>query len=203
VWERRDVKAAKGAARRTSSDRRRRVPAVKKDDRARGISSFKLLLVIDTTEASKRVLRYVGRLAAGHDGPELHLAYIATHVPPELLEFGGSERPECEERLESNLRRQQRGWMAVADRKDWRVLGAAEATLQRAGVAAPHIFAYVSSPLDARTAADEVLVLARDHRCGTVVVGHRAHSWLRGLGGGDLADQLVRRAKGYAVWVIG
>jgi nucleotide-binding universal stress UspA family protein len=74
---------------------------------------------------------------------------------------------------------------------------------QQAGVAAPRIFAYVFSPLDARRAADEVLVLARDHRCGTVVVGHRAHSWLRGLGGGDLADQLVRRAKGYAVWVIG
>jgi hypothetical protein len=36
-----------------------------------------------------------------------------------------------------------------------------------------------------------------------VVVGHRAHSWLRGLGDGDLVDQLVRRAKGYAVWVIG
>jgi malic enzyme len=68
--------------------------------------------------------------------------------------------------------------------------------------AAPRISAYVSSPLDARTAVDEVLLLAREQRCGTVVVGHRAHSWLRGLGGGDLVDQLVRRAKGYAVWVI-
>lgn len=197
------MKASAGAARVTSSGRRRRLLAIKKGDRARGISSVKLLLVIDTTEASKRVLRYVGWLAAGRDGPELHLAYIAPHVPPELLEFGGSERPEREERLESNLRRQQRGWMAVSDRKDWRVLRAAEATLLRAGVAAPRLFAYVSSPLDTRRAADEVLLLARDHRCGTVVVGHRAHSWLRGLGGIDLADELVRRAKGYAVWVIG
>jgi nucleotide-binding universal stress UspA family protein len=49
---------------------------------------------------------------------------------------------------------------------------------------------------------DEVLLLARDHACGTVVVGHRAHSWFRGLGGGHLAEQLVRSANGLAVWVI-
>jgi nucleotide-binding universal stress UspA family protein len=195
--------SVKAAARAKSSDRQARIAVTKKSGRTRGISSIKLLVVVDATEASTRVLRYVGRLAAACDGPELHLAYIASHLPPELLETGGSALPEREERLESNLRRKQRGWMAVADRKDWRVLRAAEATLLRAGVAAPRLFAYVSSPLDARRAADEVLVLARDHRCGTVVVGHRAHSWLRGLGGGDLADQLVRRAKGYAVWVIG
>ena len=203
MWESRDREASAGAARKRSPERRRRLRAIKKSDRARGISSVKLLVVVDATEASTRLLRYVGRLAAGCDGLELHLAYIASHLPPELLETGGSAIPEREERLESNLRRKQRGWMAVADRKDWRVLHAAEATLQQAGVAAPRIFAYVSSPLDARRAVDEVLVLARDHRCGTVVVGHRTHSWLRGLGGGDLADQLVRRAKGYAVWVVG
>jgi nucleotide-binding universal stress UspA family protein len=195
--------SVKVAARAKSSDRHTRIAATKKRGRTRGISSIRLLVVVDATEASTRVLRYVGGLAAGCDGPELHLACIASHLPPELLETGGSALPEGEERLESNLRRKQRGWMAVADRTDWRVLRAAEATLQQAGVAAPRIFAYVSSPLDARRAADEVLVLARDHRCCTVVVGHRAHSWLRGLGGGDLADQLVRRAKGYAVWVIG
>jgi hypothetical protein len=64
-------------------------------------------------------------------------------------------------------------------------------------------FTCVSSPLDAREAADEVLLLARDQDCDTVIVGHTPQSWLSALGGGDLAEQLVRRAKGYAVWVIG
>lgn len=163
---------------------------------------MKLLVVVDANERSTRVLQYVGRCAAGSEGPELHLAFIASHPPPGLLETGGSEVGQREERLGTKLRKERRGWMAVADRTDWRVLRAAETMLQRAGVAAPRISAYVSSPLDARKAVDEVLLLAREQRCGTVVVGHRAHSWLRGLAGGDLADQLVRRAKGVAVWVI-
>jgi nucleotide-binding universal stress UspA family protein len=193
-------------SRRTPSNRERgigvKTKSAKRDRIRGGTTGMKLLVVVDATEASTRVLRYVGRLAAGRGGLGLHLAYIASHLPPELLEFGGSESPEREERLESNLRRQQRGWMAVADRKARRILRAAQATLQRTGVTAARIHACVSSPLDARKAVDEVLLLARDQQCGTVVVGHRAHSWLRGLGGGDLADQLVRRAKGYAVWVI-
>ncbi len=192
-----------GLARRKSSDRRSAVSASDAAARRRRVRSIKLLVVVDATEKSTRVLQYVGRFAAGCEGPELHLAYIASHPPPELLETGGSEVAEREERLGAKLRKERRGWMAVADRKDWRVLRAAETTLQRAGVAASRVSAYVSSPLDARTAVDEVLLLAREQRCGTVVVGHRAHSWLRGLGGGDLADQLVRRAKGFAVWVVG
>jgi nucleotide-binding universal stress UspA family protein len=164
----------------------------------RGASSLKLLVVVDATEASKRVLGYVAQLAASCHGPEFHLACIAA----ELLESGGSELPVREEGLGPNLRRQQRERIAVAERKAGRILRAARATLQQAGVVPSLIHTCVSSPLDVGKAADEVLLLARDQQCGTVIVGHRAHSWFRGLGGGDLAEQLVRRAKGYAVWVI-
>ena len=38
---------------------------------------------------------------------------------------------------------------------------------------AQRIVTCVSSPLDARTEADEILLLARDEGCGTVVVGHQ------------------------------
>jgi nucleotide-binding universal stress UspA family protein len=175
----------------------------KSADRTRRVSDIKLLVVVDATEASQRVLRYVGDLANACDGPEFHLAYIAPHPPPEFLETGGSEVPDREERLESTLRRQQRGWMAVADRKAWRILRDAQSKLQHAGMAATRIHAHVSSPLDARKAADEVLLLARDQQCATVIVGRSAHSWFRRLGGGDLAERILRRAKGYAVWVIG
>ena len=93
--------------------------------------------------------------------------------------------------------------MAGTDKKAWRTLRAAQSNLHDAGVQEERIHASVSSPLDAREAADEVLLLARDHDCDTVIVGHTPQPWLSTLGGGDLAEQLVRRAKGYAVWVIG
>ncbi len=74
------------------------------------------------------------------------------------MESGGSELPEREEAIESDLRRDQRHWT--------------------------------------------VLLMARNEGCRTVVVGHRAHTWFHGLGGGHLAEQLVRSAMGFAVWVI-
>jgi nucleotide-binding universal stress UspA family protein len=180
---------------------RPRAPA-KTSDRRRGISSLKVLVIVDATEASHRALQYVGRILAHRVGMECHLAYIASRLPPELLESGGSERPEREEQIESDLRLEQHRWTAVTDKKSERVLRTARATLQRAGVAAACIHTCVSSPLDARRTADEVLLMARDQACRTVVVGHRAHTWFRGLGGGHLAEQLVRSAKGLAVWVI-
>lgn len=161
-----------------------------------------LLVAVDVTDASKRVLQYIGTILRRHNRADVHLAYIASRVPAELLESGGSELPEREEQLEADLRSAQRRWMAVADTKPDQVLRAARAALQRAGVTTARIHSCVSSPLDIRTAADEVLLLARERQCGTVVVGHSAHSWFRGLGGGHLAEQLVRSAKGFAVWVI-
>jgi nucleotide-binding universal stress UspA family protein len=161
-----------------------------------------MLVVVDATDASRQAVQYVGRILAHRDRVDCHLAYIAPHLPPELLESGGSELPEREERIESDLRLEQRRWAAESAKNAERVLRAARSRLQRAGVSAAHIRTCVSSPLDARTTVDKVLLLARDHACGTVVVGHRAHSWFRGLGGGHLAEHLVRSANGLAVWVI-
>lgn len=175
----------------------------KTSERTRSIKHLKALVVVDATEASKRVLRYLRELATAGDQFEFHLAYIASRVPAELLETGGAETPGRENQLQSNLRRQQRAWMAGTDKKAWRILRAAQSQLHTAGVKKQRIHACVSSPLDAREAADEVLLLARDQDCDTVIVGHTPQSWLSALGGGDLAEQLVRRAKGYAVWAIG
>jgi nucleotide-binding universal stress UspA family protein len=165
-------------------------------------SSLDILLVVDGTDASRQALQYVGRVLAGRDRVACHLAYIAPHMPPELLETVGSESPEREEQIEAELRLQQSRWTAAADKKAERILREARTRLRRAGVSASHIRTCVSPSLDPGTAADEVLLLARAQGCGTVVVGHRAHSWFRAVGGAHLAEQLVRRAKGFAVWVI-
>lgn len=165
-------------------------------------ADLRLLVVVDGTEASKRAVSYVGQLAAGRGTVEIHLAHIASPLPPALLESGGSELPEREERIEASLRLEQSRFTAGVERRAERTFRRARAALQQAGVAARRIHTCVSSPLDVRAVVDEVLLLARDERCRTIVVGHRAHAWFQGLGGGHLADQLVRKAKGDAVWVI-
>jgi nucleotide-binding universal stress UspA family protein len=187
---------ARGAA----SSNRRAIDGRNGDD-APG-DTFRLLIVVDASDASERVLQYIGRVLGRRDRVEFHLAFVAPRMPAQFLESGGSELPEREQEVESDLRAQQDRWMAIHDTEPRRVLRSARAALVRAGAAADRIHSCSSSPLDARTAADEVLVLARDQKCGTVVVGHRAHTWFRGLGQGHLAEQLVRSASGYAVWVV-
>ena len=128
-----------------------------KPARTRSIKRLKALVVIDPTEASKRVLCYLGQLAHCRRSIRVLTAYIASRVPAELLETGGAEIPDREEQLQSNLRRQQRAWMAGTDKKAWRILRAAQSQLHTAGVQKQRIHTCVSSPLDAREAADEVL----------------------------------------------
>jgi nucleotide-binding universal stress UspA family protein len=175
---------------------------MKGERRPRNDNFINVLVVVDASEASTRVLNYIARILPHRSRVAVHLAYIAPRVPAEFLESGGSEVAEREEQIEAGLRSAQQEWIAAADTQPDAILRAARTALKRAGVPARRIHSCVSSPLDVRTAADEVLLLAHDEHCGTVVVGHRAHSWFRGLGGGHLAEQLVRSAKGFAVWVI-
>jgi nucleotide-binding universal stress UspA family protein len=161
-----------------------------------------VLVVVDETEASARALAYVARWVAGRRDASVHLARVSPRLPARLLETGGAERAEREERIEADLRGEQRRWTETSDRRAEPVLDAARDRLEREGIAAGQIHMITSSPLDIRSTADEVLLLARDLQCGTIVVGHHAHGWVRELGGGDLAEQLVRRADGRGIWVI-
>lgn len=190
-------------ARAASSRPRGEGKAATRTGRGGDVADLRLLVIVDGTEASKRAVRYVGHLVAGRGNVEIHLARIAARMPSGLLESGGSEVPEREERIEAGLRLDQRRFTAGGERGAERILLLAREALKRAGVSAERIHTCMSSPLDVRAVVDEVLLLAHDERCRTIVVGHRAHTWFRGLGGGHLAEQLVRKAEGYAVWVIG
>ncbi len=52
-------------------------------------------------------------------------------------------------------------------------------------------------------AAERILELAQARRCDTVVFGRESVSWFRELMSGDLAAEVVRRGKGYTIWVVG
>jgi nucleotide-binding universal stress UspA family protein len=161
-----------------------------------------LLVVIDGTSTSTRAVDYVATWMAGRREGVVHLVFIAPRLPARLLEFGGAEHMEREERLERELHGQQRRWVAAGDSRIAPILDAARARLEQTGIAPARIRSLVSSPLDIRTAADEVLLLAADFGCRTVVLGHHTHTWFRELANGDLTEQLVRRADGMTIWVV-
>lgn len=162
----------------------------------------RFLVVVDESPGSKRALDYAGAMI----GSRRHFAIILLHLlpplPPELLEFGGAENPRKEQKLEAELRSDQQAWIRSARNSAKSFLAAAIQQLHKAGVPRGKIHIAFLDPADDRDAATAVLEHARGKRCHTIVIGHASHSWFRELAGGDLAEHLLRRSKGFVLWVV-
>ena len=117
------------------------------------------------------------------------------------MESRGTEDPKAEEQLSAQLKVKQRRWISTVEAAARRTLVNAHAMLREANITAKAVDSF-SHPVGTRDAANEVLDLAQVHKCGTVVVGRDSVSWLRHLLRGDLAEELLRRAKGLTLWVV-
>jgi nucleotide-binding universal stress UspA family protein len=164
--------------------------------------SLDLLVVIDSSEPSSRALRYLADFFATRRDVRFCLTYLTPHLPPALLESGGAEEPEREERIETAMREEQQRWVGAASEASQDVIRRASATLYRAGADVAAVTSCETSPFDNRSPAEELLIVAEQQRCRTIVVGHSAHSWFRSFTGGHLAEHLVQHAKGITIWVV-
>ena len=50
----------------------------------------RLLVIVDDSVASKRAVRYVGKFVGKRRGFRIRLVHVLPSLPPELLEYGGS-----------------------------------------------------------------------------------------------------------------
>lgn len=166
------------------------------------IKRVRLLVVMDESEASERALRYVTRVVGGRRNFRVCLLHVLPPVPPALLEFGGAQRPGEEEPLETALRQRQREWIAGAKDAARPALYRAHGILRKAGLAPGRLAAKFLDPLERGHIVEEILAQARMRRCRGIVLGRQSMSWLRELVDGDLAQALVRAAKGFTVWVV-
>ena len=164
--------------------------------------STKLLVVVDESKASKRAVSYVGQMIGRRRRFKVCLAHPLSEIPASLIEYGGGTNPDEEEKLEAELHRDQKRWVFAAQEKAQPALDRASAVLRNAGVAAGAIEAGFCYPADGRARGDEILELARKHKCHTVVVGSESLSWLRQLLGSDPVEELLRRGKGFTIWVV-
>jgi nucleotide-binding universal stress UspA family protein len=166
------------------------------------IKRVRLLVVMDGSEASERVLRYVTRVVGGRRNFRVCLLHVLQPLPPALLEFGGAQRPGEEEPLEAALRQRQREWIVATKDAARPALYRAHGILRKAGLAPGRLAAKFLDPLERGHIVEEILTQARRRRCRGIVVGRESMSWLRELMDGDLAHELVRAAKGFTLWVV-
>ena len=164
----------------------------------------RLLLVVDGSSSSKHAVEYLARVLANRRGFQVCLAHFLSPLPTGLLEFGGAEDPDKERELDTQLKTEQRQWIAAARKEAEPALNWAWTKLRRAGLPASSLATQFSDPFrEQHSASEEILELARISRCRTIVVGRRSLPWLRRLTAGkDLAEKLVQQGKGLTLWIV-
>jgi nucleotide-binding universal stress UspA family protein len=164
--------------------------------------SIRLLVVVDGSKASKRAVSYVAQIVGRRRGFKVCLVHTLSDLPASLIEYGGGKNPDEEEKLDAELHVEQKRWVVAAQERAQPALTRASAALRKAGLAANAIEERFCFPADGRARADEILDLARKHKYHTVVVGRESLSWLRQLLGSDPVEELLRRGKGFAIWIV-
>lgn len=162
----------------------------------------KLLVVLDGAAVSKRAVQYVASLISRRRGFRLCLVHVLAPLPPRLLEHGGSEDPTKEACLENELRLEREQWVSSAKRAAQKHLDNARTAFRKNGVPAANIQTLFCDPGEGRNAADDILRMAGECNCRTVVVGRQSVSWFHELFSQELPEELLRRGKGFSIWVI-
>lgn len=161
----------------------------------------KILLAYDGSELSMKAVRYVAGLLAGQD-VFVTLFHVLAPVPPSLREHGGAENPAVEAELESEYVQARGSWEKAEIAAECSFFGPAWEEFKRAGFDDDQVFAMNRVPSLDRDITDELLLEARERQYDTIVLGRKSHSHWRTLVKGDLAEKLVRHAKGYTVWIV-
>ena len=160
---------------------------------------MRILLAVDESEDSHRVVQYVGSLLRRTPDVAVTLFHVLKPMPRELLEHGGSENPAAEAKLSVQLRNEQEAWIRKEGESECHVLKKACETLAQSGFDTSHVALRYGHEDDI---ARNILEEARRGHHKTIVVGRHGTSRIKRIFGGGVTDQLLRDAKGFAIWVV-
>lgn len=160
---------------------------------------MRILVAVDESENSHRVLQYVGSLLSRTPDLILTLFHVLKPMPRGLLEHGGSENPAAEAQLSEQLRNEQEAWIRKESEAECHVLKEACETLKQYGFDMSHVDLKYGHEDDI---ARSILEEARSGQHETVVVGRHGTSRIRRIFGGGTTDHVLRDAKGLAIWVV-
>lgn len=159
----------------------------------------RILLAVDESENSHRVVQYVGSLLNQTPGAVITLFHVLKPMPRRLLEHGGSENPAVEAQLSVQLRNEQEAWIQKERESECHVLKQAYETLARSGFDMNRVTVkYGHDDNIARNILEE----ARNGHHDTIVVGRQGISRIKQILGGGTTDHILHAAKGLAIWVV-
>jgi hypothetical protein len=129
---------------------------------------MRLLVVVDGTDASTRVLRYIGPFAIGCRGVEIQLVVPRSAPTACAARVGGAELPGGgSSRSRRTFAPEQQEWSRQPLALPARILRTARTELERAVVDGSRIATCTSSPLDAGLGGRECVVASRAIRNAT------------------------------------
>ena len=166
-------------------------------------STNKILLAIEDSEASMKAVAYVAEIVRGHEAIHICLFHALPPIPPRFLEFGGTENPQKEQALRTELKSAQTKWLEKAKDAVQPSMTRARAILQEHGVSESQISTHFSHTIHKLDIVREILNAAKQVDCGTVVVGRHRLPWVQDLLHHHTGEGLVEQAQELAVWVVG
>ena len=162
----------------------------------------KLLVALDQHSISTELCNYLGKIISGKQDLEISLLHILPPPPPQLREFRGSEDAKLEEQLDREMGVAGQRWTREAENAARPVFENAISILTRAGVPPNSIRRIVRQLVNHEDLTDDILKLAEENACQTIVVGRSSFPWFKETFHRHLADRLVRKATGVAIWVV-
>jgi len=165
------------------------------------LHSKRVLLAVDTSEASRRAAAYVADVLGGATG--FHVGLLHLEVPPKMLEWGGSENPDVEEKVSSERGATYRQMEHESKVEGKAMLQQFQALLVEKAIDVTVLLVQFEEPLNRKNIADHVLHTARERGYGTVVVGRHLFSLWESWFQQHVGERLVRTGEGMTIWVVG
>jgi hypothetical protein len=164
-------------------------------------SNKRILVAVDESKAARRAVAYVGDMIGGRDG--FHVGLLHLELPPRMLEWGGSEDVEEEDRVESERSEIYQELEESVKEKGTTLLRRAQSVLSSKGIEVRLLPIQWEEPLDKKNLSQDILQAARQGDYGTVVVGRKCYSgWWKRLFHHPVSEELVREGCGLTIWVV-
>ena len=165
-------------------------------------SSRRILVGIEDSESSTRLLEYVADLVRDGSSFVIHLLHAVGPVPVELREFRGAENPRTERQLDSQLQQKRDDWMLRAKTEALPLVENARMQLRAMGIAESTISTHLIVLQDKQDFIGGIFKTASKNRCSTIVVGQSPLPWFKELFTTHTGEELLKQSEGFGICVV-